>query len=285
MKMKVEEEDIKRLLEKACRIRVHILKMVSKAGSGHPGGSLSCVDVVTALYFHVMHHDPKNPNWPDRDRFVLSKGHAAPTIYAALAESGYISLEELENLRRVNSILQGHPDRNRIPGIEMSSGSLGQGLSIANGMAMAGKIDNKNYRVYVLLGDGECDEGLIWEAAMTSAHYKLDNLVAIVDRNGLQIDGPTEKIMSLEPFVGKWHAFGWRVIEVDAYDVKELLKAFNASKNTRGQPTVIIAHSIKGRGVSFMEWIKDFHGRAPTQTELEKALNELDSMYKREVLA
>ncbi|MFC1786451.1 transketolase [Halobacteriota archaeon] len=283
--MKVREEDIKRLLEKAYRIRVHVLKMISKAGSGHPGGSLSCVDVITALYFYVMHHDPKNPNWPDRDRFVLSKGHAAPTLYAALAESGYIPLEELENLRRVNSVLQGHPDRNRISGIEMSSGSLGQGLSIANGMAMAGKIDNKNYRVYVLLGDGECDEGLIWEAAMTSAHYNLDNLVAIVDRNGLQIDGPTEKIMSLEPLVEKWHAFGWRVIEVDAYDVKEVLKAFNASKNKRGQPTVIIAHSIKGRGVSFMEWIKDFHGRAPTPTEIEKALNELDSIYKRDVLA
>jgi transketolase len=281
--MEAGEEDIKRLLVKAYRIREHVLKMISKAGSGHPGGSLSCVDIVTALYFHVLNHDPKNPNWPDRDRFVLSKGHAAPTVYAALAESGYLSLEELENLRKVNSTIQGHPDKNRTPGIEMSAGSLGQGLSVANGIALAGKINDKNYRVYVLLGDGECDEGQIWEAAMTSAHYKLDNLIAIVDRNGLQIDGPTEKIMCLEPLAEKWRAFGWRVIEVDAYDIKEILRAFNVAKNTRGEPTVIIAHSIKGKGVSFMEWIKDFHGRAPTQTELEKALNELDLMYSREL--
>jgi len=283
--MKISDEDYKKLLEKAYRIRRHILKMISQAGSGHPGGSLSCVDVVTALYFYVMRHDPQNPSWPDRDRFVLSKGHAAPTVYAALAESGYISIGELENLRKLNSILQGHPDRNRTPGIEISSGSLGQGLSIANGMAMAGKIDNKGYRVYVLLGDGECDEGLIWEAAMTSAHYNLENLVAIVDRNGLQIDGPTERTMSLEPLANKWHSFGWWVIQVDGHDIREVIKAFDESKETRGQPTVIIAHLIKGKGVSFMEWIKSFHGKAPSQIELEKALNELDLMYERDVLS
>ncbi len=276
----VSGERLKELAEKAYRIRRHVLEMTTAAGSGHPGGSLSCVDVITALYFHVMHHDPKNPSLPDRDRFVLSKGHAAPTLYAALAECGYFPVEELKNLRKFGSILQGHPDKNRVPGVENSSGSLGNGLAIANGMALAAKIDGRPYRVYALLGDGECQEGLIWEAAMFAAHYKIDNLTAIVDRNGLQIDGPTERVMSVEPFADKWRSFGWHVIEVDGHDIPAIIGACEEAKRVRGRPTVIIAHLIKGRGVSFMEWVAGFHGKTLSPKDLEKALAELDAWYE-----
>jgi len=276
----VSGERLKELAEKAYRIRRHVLEMTTAAGSGHPGGSLSCVDVITALYFHVMHHDPKNPSLPDRDRFVLSKGHAAPTLYAALAECGYFPVEELKNLRKFGSILQGHPDKNRVPGVENSSGSLGNGLAIANGMALAAKIDGRLYRVYALLGDGECQEGLIWEAAMFAAHYKIDNLTAIVDRNGLQIDGPTERVMSVEPFADKWRSFGWHVIEVDGHDIPAIIGACEEAKRVRGRPTVIIAHLIKGRGVSFMEWVAGFHGKTLSPKDLEKALAELDAWYE-----
>ena len=279
----LSNERLKELMEKAYRIRRHVLEMTTRAGSGHPGGSLSCVDVVTTLYFHVMRHDPKNPNWPDRDRFVLSKGHACPALYAALAEAGYFPIEELRNLRKLGSPLQGHPDRNRLPGIENSSGSLGNGLAIANGVALAGKLDGKNYRVYVLIGDGECQEGLIWEAAMFAAHYKIDNLTAVVDRNSLQIDGPTEKIMSLEPLANKWRAFGWHVMEVDGHDIKAIINALKETRSVRGRPSVIIAYLVKGRGVSFMEWVREFHGKTLPPEDLNRALADLDSWYKAEV--
>jgi transketolase len=276
----ISKENIKKFLDKSYRIRKHVLETTTQAGSGHPGGSLSCVDVLVALYFHVMQHDPKNPDWPDRDRFVLSKGHAAPTLYAVLAEAGYIPIEELKNLRKLGSRLQGHPDRNRVPGVENSSGSLGNGLAIANGMALAAKIDGRSYRVYVLLGDGECQEGLVWEAAMFAAHYKIDNLIAIIDRNGLQIDGPTEQVMSIEPLASKWRSFGWNVIEVDGHDILAIIEACEKAERVRGRPTVIIAHLIKGRGVSFMEWVTSFHGKTLTEEQCEKALRELDVWYR-----
>lgn len=268
-------EDIKKLEEKAKTIRKHIINMIYEAGSGHPGGSLSCVDILTTLYFYAMRHNPEDPDWADRDIFILSKGHAAPTIYATLAEAGYFPVEDLSSLRKIDSMLQGHPD-NKTPGVEVSSGSLGQGLSVANGIALAGKLDGKDYRVYTLLGDGECDEGQIWEAAMLSSHYQLDNLTAIIDRNGLQIDGPTEKIMCLESIVEKWKAFGWHVIEADGNKIEEMTEALDTAKNTGGQPTAIIAHTFKGKGVSFMEWINAFHGRALSKEEMKKALEELE---------
>ncbi len=272
----MKKKTIKDLEEMATRIRQHVITMIGKAGSGHPGGSLSCVDVVTTLYFYKMQHNPEDPNWEDRDRFVLCKGHAAPTLYAVLAESGYFPVEELTRLRTGGSMLQGHPDKNRTPGIEVSSGSLGQGLSVANGMAIAAKLNHKGYRIYALIGDGECDEGQIWEAAMAASHYKLDNITAIIDRNGLQIDGPTEKIMSLEPLADKWRAFGWEVMEIDGHHIDEIISALDRAEKIKGRPTVIIAHIIKGKGISFMEWKAEFHGKAPNKEELEHALIELD---------
>ncbi len=269
-----DAEIIIKLDEKARTVRRHVVNMIYEAGSGHPGGSLSCVDILTALYFHTMHHDPSEPGWTDRDRFILSKGHAAPALYAILAEAGYFSIEELRSLRKIGSMLQGHPDT-RVPGVEISSGSLGQGLSIACGVALAGKLDRKDYRVYALLGDGECDEGQIWEAALLASHYKLDRLTAIVDRNGLQIDGPTEKIMCLEPIVGKWKAFGWNVIEIDGNKMAEIIAALSEANRIGGRPTVIIAHTFKGKGVSFMEWISAFHGKALNKDEMKIALQEL----------
>ena len=263
-----------RLEDKARKIRKYVISMLYEAGSGHPGGSLSCVDILTALYFHTMRHNPLEPEWVDRDRFILSKGHAAPALYATLAEAGYFPVEELQSLRKIGSMLQGHPD-SEVPGVEVSAGSLGQGLSIASGIALAGKQDKKAYGVYTLLGDGECDEGQVWEAAMFASHYKLDNLTAIVDRNGLQIDGPTEKIMRLEPIADKWRAFGWHVIEIDGNEIDEIIAALDDAKSIRGRPTAIIAHTFKGKGISFMEWINAFHGRALSKEEMEKALQEL----------
>ena len=259
----------------AKQLRRHVITMIAKAGSGHPGGSLSAADIVTALYFKIMRHDPKNPQWPDRDRFILSKGHAAPVLYAALAECGYFPPEELSTLRKMDSRLQGHTDRTLTPGVEMSSGSLGQGLSFVIGIALAGKLDARDYQVYVLLGDGECDEGQIWEAAMAAAHYKIDNLTAIVDHNELQLDGRVRDIMSLEPLADKWRSFNWEVLDIDGHDINEILQAFKKAKQTRQRPTVIIAHTIKGKGVSFMENNVDFHGKAPTPQEAETALEEL----------
>jgi len=260
----------------AKRVRRHIITMTGKAGSGHPGGSLSAVEILTTLYFRVLRHKPLDPQWPDRDRFILSKGHAAPLLYAILAECGYFPVAELLTLRQMDSCLQGHTDCTVTAGVEMSAGALGQGLSFALGVALAGRLNVQDYRVYVLLGDGECDEGQVWEAAMAAAHFKVDNLVAIVDNNGQQIDGWNRDVMNLEPFPAKWQAFGWQVIEVDGHDLGQLTKAFNQAKQVKGQSTVIIAHTIKGKGVSFMENNPDFHGTAPNAIEVELALKELE---------
>jgi len=260
----------------ARRLRRHIISMIGRAGSGHPGGSLSAVEIVSTLYFKVLRYNPHEPDWPERDRFVLSKGHAAPLLYATLAECGYFPVEELSTLRQLDSRLQGHTDRTLTPGVEMSAGSLGQGLSFALGVALAGRLNSQQYRVYVLLGDGECDEGQVWEAAMASAHFKMDNLVAIVDRNEQQINGWTRDVMNLEPFNSKWQSFGWHVIEVNGHDFDQLIEAFDRAKLVKGQPTIIIAHTIKGKGVSFMENNPDFHGKAPSAAQVEQALKELE---------
>ena len=260
----------------AKRLRRHIITMTGKAGSGHPGGSLSAVEIVTALYFRLLRHKPLDPHWSDRDRFILSKGHAAPLLYATLAECGYFPVDKLITLRQLDSYLQGHTDRTTTPGVEMSAGALGQGLSFAIGVALAGRLSSQKYRVYVLLGDGECDEGQVWEGAMAAAHFKVDSLVAIVDNNGQQIDGWNRDVMNLDPFSKKWQAFGWHVIEVDGHNLVQLIEAFDQAKLIKGKPTVIIAHTIKGKGVSFMENNPDFHGKAPNAAEVELALKELE---------
>jgi transketolase len=267
--------NIQELEVKAKEIRRDIIAMLGEAGSGHPGGSLSAADIVTALYFSVLRIDPGKPSWKERDRFVLSKGHACPLLYSALAERGCFPKEELMTLRKMGSRLQGHPKINSPPGVEISSGSLGQGLSVGDGMALAGKLDKKDYRVYVLLGDGEIEEGQVWEAAMSAAHYKLDNLCAILDFNGLQIDGPTKEVMDSSPIREKWTAFRWHTLQIDGHNFKEILSAFEEAKRIKGKPTIIIAKTIKGKGVSFMENVVDFHGVAPTKEEAKKALEEL----------
>ncbi|MCD6414491.1 MAG: transketolase [Candidatus Diapherotrites archaeon] len=272
--MQLNAELVKDLEKKARRLRKDIVEMTAEAGSGHPGGSLSAADIVAVLYFYQMRHKPENPEWPDRDKFVLSKGHAAPVLYAALAESGYFAVSELKSLRKLGSMLQGHPDRVKIPGVEISTGSLGQGLSASVGMALAAKLDKKDTRVYCLIGDGECEEGQIWEAAMSASHYNLDNLTAILDRNKLQIDGSTKEVMSIEPIADKWKAFGWHVTVIDGHDIRAIIKALNA-KTPKGKPYIIIANTTKGKGVSFMEGVVDFHGKAPTREEASKALEEL----------
>ncbi|MEW5767254.1 MAG: transketolase [bacterium] len=266
---------ISELEERAKEVRRHIVSMLAEAGSGHPGGSLSCADIVTTLYFEVMRHRPDDPKWPARDRFVLSKGHAVPTVYACLAMCGYFPVSELKTIRKINSRLQGHPDMMATPGVEMSTGSLGMGLSVSVGMALAGKIDHALYRVYVVLGDGEVQEGQVWEAAMSAAHYRLDNLCAFLDYNKLQIDGRVEDIMAIEPLIDKWKAFGWHTLEIDGHNIEQIIKAAEEAKKTKGKPTIIIAHTIKGKGVSFMEGVVGFHGVAPTREEAEKALSEL----------
>lgn len=259
----------------ACRIRMDIVEMLNRAGSGHTGGSLSAADIVTALYFHKMRHNPADHSWAGRDRFVLSKGHAAPVLYAALARAGYLPVGELKSLRRLGSRLQGHPDSRKLPGVEVSTGSLGQGLSIACGMALAARIDNAQYRVYALLGDGELQEGQVWEAAMLAAHYRLDNLTAIVDNNGLQIDGPVSKVMGVEPIPGKFAAFGWDVMEIDGHDMAAVVDALDRASTGRGAPTVIVAHTIKGKGCSLFEGKVEYHGTAPSDEELKVALREI----------
>ena len=268
-------KDISFLKEKAKEIRKSIVSMITEAKSGHPGGSLSATDILTALYFSEMNIDPANPKMEGRDRFVLSKGHAAPAIYATLAERGYFSKDELLTLRKFGSRLQGHPDMKKLPGIEISTGSLGQGLSVANGMALNAKIFNENYRTYIVLGDGEIQEGQIWEAAMTAAHYKLDNLCAFLDSNNLQIDGNVTEIMGVEPLDKKWEAFGWNVIKIDGHNFEEILSALEKAKECKDKPTMILAKTVKGKGVSFMENVCGFHGVAPTLEELERALAEL----------
>lgn len=273
---KVPEDKARELEQIARRVRRHIIQMIYDAGSGHPGGSLSATDIMVTLYFDVMNHRPAEPKWPDRDRFVLSKGHAAPALYACLAEAGYFPVEQLNTFRRIGSLLQGHPDMRKTPGVEASTGSEGQGLSMGLGMALAGKLDRRPYTVYVMVGDGENDCGQIWEAAMAAAFFKVDNLVAILDRNKLQLDGPTHKIMSLEPLADKWKAFGWNVLEANGHSIPELLDALAKAKQTKGMPTIIIAHTIKGKGVSFMEGAVGFHGKAPNAEQYKKAMQELE---------
>ena len=263
-------------LEKiATKLRMEVVKMLKEAKSGHPGGSLSACEIVTALYFKEMNIDSSRPDWPDRDRFVLSKGHGAPILYAALAEKGYFPKEELMKLRKIDSMLQGHPDMKGTPGVDMSTGSLGQGLAAANGMALAGKLDNKAYRVYALVGDGEVQEGIIWEAAMFAAHYQLDNLTVFLDHNGLQIDGLNKEVMNIEPIDEKFRAFGWHVINRDGHNFEEIFAAIEEAKNTKEKPTIIIAKTVKGKGVSFMENQVGWHGKAPSEEEAVKALEEL----------
>lgn len=267
--------DVKELQKIANKIRIDIIEMTYEAQSGHPGGSLSAADILTVLYFKEMNVDPNNPRWEDRDRLVMSKGHATPVWYAALAEKGFIPKEELKTFRKIDSRLQGHPNMNDTPGVDMTTGSLGQGLSAANGMAIAGKLNNKDYRVYAVLGDGECQEGQIWEAAMSAAHYKLDNLTAILDHNGLQIDGPNEEIKNIEPIEDKWKAFGWYTIRINGHDMQQIIDAMDKAKEIKGKPTMIIANTVKGKGVSFMENQVGWHGTAPNKEQMEKAIAEL----------
>jgi transketolase len=268
--MSVEE------LEKmAVIIRCDIIDMICTAAAGHPGGSLSAADVVTALYFRVMRIDPKNPDWPDRDRFILSKGHACPVWYAALAERGYFDKSHLKTLRRMGSILQGHPDMLKTPGIDMTAGSLGHGLPAGLGMALAGRLQQKDYHVFVVIGDGESQEGSIWEASMAAPNFKLDNLTAILDYNHLQNDYSVEDIMPIHPVVDKWQAFGWHVIEIDGHNMTQVVQALEEAKSHKGAPTMIVANTVKGKGVSYMENVCEWHGKAPCQEEAEQALEEL----------
>ncbi|MCL1982171.1 MAG: transketolase [Clostridiales bacterium] len=265
-----------KVLEDVARnIRISVVKEIHAAGSGHPGGSLSAADIVAALYFDEMNIDPGNPKMEGRDRFVLSKGHAGPVQYAALAERGFFPKKDLESLRKIGSKLQGHPDLRKVPGVEMSTGSLGQGFGAAVGMAMANKLDGNTGRVYVVLGDGELQEGIVWEAAMSAAHYKLDNLVAIVDWNGLQIDGPNDEVMAVKPVDKKFAAFGWNVTVIAGHNFEQIRGAFAAARNCKGKPTAIVAKTCKGKGVSFMENNAAWHGKAPNDEEAKQALLEL----------
>lgn len=268
--------DIKELKKYAAKVRKHIIDEVYSAASGHPGGSLSCTDILTALYFAEMRVEPKQPLWEDRDRFVLSKGHCSPALYGVLAEKGYFPKEDLLTFRKADSYLEGHPSMKSVPGVDMSTGSLGQGISAAVGMAMMGKLDKKDYRVYAILGDGELEEGQVWEASMAAAHYKLDNLTAFLDYNGLQIDGKITDVMSPEPVAGKFEAFGWNVIKVDGHDIEKIIEALNQAKNIKGKPTIIIAKTTKGKGVSFMENQAGWHGSAPNKEQRDQAIAELD---------
>lgn len=263
------------LAQLATCIRRGALTGIFHAKSGHPGGSLSIADILAVLYGEEMNVDPANPSWADRDRFVLSKGHCAPALYAALAEKGFFSPDELPTLRHIDSRLQGHPDMKGIPGVDMSTGSLGQGISAACGMALSAKLEGKNYRVYTIVGDGESEEGQVWEAAMFASHYKLDNLCLFLDFNGLQIDGPVTEVMNCTPHDTKFEAFGWNVIKIDAHNYDQIKAALSEAKATKGKPTAIIATSIKGKGVSFMEGKAEWHGKAPTAEEFEKAMAEL----------
>lgn len=267
--------DLQELKTLCTEVRRDIVKMTAAAGSGHPGGSLSSVELLVGLYFAKMQHDPQRPTWADRDRFILSKGHVAPVLYSVLARSGYFPVEELLTLRKLGSRLQGHPHMLALPGLDSSSGSLGQGLSQANGLALAARLNQQDHRLYCLLGDGELQEGQVWEAVMTAAHYKLSNVCAIVDHNNLQIDGTVEEVLGLEPLIDKWKAFNWHVVSIDGHDIEQVLAAYDEAASVKDKPTVIIAKTIKGKGVSFMENIAGWHGRAPKEDELAKALAEL----------
>jgi transketolase len=271
--------EVVRLREIAARLRIDIVEMLATAGSGHPGGSLSAIDIITCLFFSQMRHDPRRPDWPQRDRFVLSKGHAVPALYAVLAEAGYFPRQELMTLRRLNSRLQGHPVNTALPGIEACTGALGQGLSIAQGMALAAKLNGDQFQVYCMIGDGESQEGQIWEAAMSAPKFKLDTLTVILDHNDGQIDGHVRDVMNIEPVGAKWAAFNWNVLEIDGHDVAQILAALEQAKATRGRPTLIWAHTVKGKGVSFMENNVAWHGMAPNAEQAAKALAELREQY------
>ncbi len=274
--MAVTVEQIKTLADRARRIRIDILKTLAGCGSGHTGGSLSAADIATALYFYKMRYDPAKPDWKGRDYFILSKGHAAPLLYTVLAHAGFLDPAELCTLRKVGSRLQGHPDSKYLPGVEISTGSLGQGLSVANGIALAHKIDKAPNRVYALLGDGELQEGQVWEAAMTAAHYGLDNLCALVDNNGLQIDGPVAKVMGVEPIPDKWRAFGWEVQDIDGHDMAQIVAALDRAETVKGKPSLIVCRTVKGKGSKVFEGKVEFHGTTPSQEELATALKELE---------
>ncbi len=267
--------DIEFLKEKARIVRIEVLKMLANAGSGHTGGSLSAADIVTCLYFYKMRHRPEDPSWDERDRFILSKGHAAPLLYTVLALTGYFDMSLLGTLRKLGSPLQGHPSSKMLKGVEVSTGSLGQGLSVANGVAIGLRLDNKPSRVFCLLGDGEMQEGQVWEAAMTAGHYGIDNLCAIIDMNGLQIDGPISSVKDVEPVEAKWKAFNWNTIVIDGHDISRIVDALDEAEAHKGQPTVILAKTVKGKGVSIFEGKVKYHGIAPTKEELEIALKEL----------
>ncbi|HDZ84194.1 MAG TPA: transketolase [Nitrospirae bacterium] len=269
--------DINELKDIAKKIRISILHMLTRSGSGHTGGSLSAVDIAVAVYFSKMNFRADDPAWKERDRFILSKGHAAPLLYAIMAEAGYFPKETIDTLRKIESPLQGHPCCKVLPGVEVSTGSLGQGLSVANGMALGLRLDNNPARVYCIMGDGEIQEGQVWEAAMTAAHYKIDSLCAFVDNNGLQIDGPVEKVMNVYPINDKWRAFGWHVIDIDGHDMEAILKALDEAADTKGKPTVIIASTTKGKGSVIFEDKVEFHGVTPTEEEFEQAVKEINN--------
>ncbi len=270
--------NISELKKIANEVRIGIIEEVYNAQSGHPGGALSVADILTVLYFNEMNVDEKNPDMPNRDRLVLSKGHASPALYSVLANRGFFEKDKLKTFRKIDSNLQGHPDKNKVKGVDMTTGSLGQGLSAANGMALAGKLNKSNYRVYCILGDGELEEGQIWEAAMTSHHYKLDNLCVIVDNNNLQIDGKVEDVMNIYPIVDKFKSFGFETIQIDGHNITQIMEALGQARKIKGKPTVIIAKTIKGKGVSYMENQAGWHGKAPNEDEYKRAINELKNI-------
>lgn len=274
--MGASDEQVRSLKDRARRLRIDILKVLHGCGSGHTGGSLSSADILTALYFYKMRYDPKRPDWKGRDYFILSKGHAAPVLYATLAHAGFLEISELCTLRKLGSRLQGHPDSKYLPGVEISTGSLGQGLSVACGIALAQKLDKNPNRVYAVVGDGELQEGQIWEAAMTAAHYRLDNLCVLVDNNGLQIDGPVAKVMGVEPIPDKWRAFGWDVQDIDGHDMAQITDALDRAETVKGKPSAIVCRTVKGKGSKCFEGKVEFHGTTPSKEELEQALKELD---------
>lgn len=272
---KLSQQGIERLQALARKVRCHIVHIISTAGVGHPGGSLSQTDILVALYFHVMRLDPQRPDWEDRDRFVLSKGHGAAGLYATLAERGYFSPDLLKTFGRIDSRLQVHPDMHLVPGVEVSTGALGQGISVALGMAMAARLDGLGIRVYCLIGDGESQEGQVWEAAEAAAHHKVDNLTVILDYNGVQLMGPTREIMEVAPVADKWRAFNWHVSEIDGHDMRQIVSALQAASEVKGQPTIVVAHTVKGKGVSYMEGQSAWHGKPPDAAQLAQALAEL----------
>ena len=278
--MNMEKDKLEELKLLSAKIRKDVLEMLEKRGYGHMGGSLSIVELMSVLYGKQLRYDAKNPDWEERDMVVLSKGHSGPAWYSVLAEKGFIPKEDIKTFRNVNSYLQGHPDMNKVPGVDMSTGSLGQGVSAAGGMALAAKLDNKDYRVYSVLGDGELEEGQVWEQAMFAAHYKLDNFTIFVDNNGLQIDGDISKVMNPNPIDKKFEAFGWHVIKVSAHNFEELMSAVDEAKATKGQPTAIIMKSVKGKNVSFMENNAGWHGSAPNEEQYNQAIAELDEIIK-----